>query len=595
VSRDALLRYALRGTAIAIAVAAAIDPAVTSQRNAKPEISVIAGQSVRDSTLAASVEHALAKNFTVLPASFARASATVLVGTAPRLDDASIADLALPAFAVTPDTNATQISIEQVTVPSVAPLDARVPVAVRVRANGAANASVAITLAASGGTVDQIVKRVANNNQEFDASLSYLPTAAGAAPLHVVATLGVGGDSARADLVVDVRDTRWPVLFYDPHPSWMSTFVRRAAERDRRFVISSRVVTTNGIATETGQPSQLDDAAGLSRFDAIVIGAPDALTDAEVRGLEMFLRERGGRVVLLFDAPATGPIRRLIGPVEWIAKTENPSVLIVPADADSTRLRASALAWPRTLPQGAQPLAWATNAASGHATVWQSAVGAGNIVVSGAFDSWRYRDASSSTFTQYWQTLIANEASAAPPAVSVRIARPVVQPGERGDVTVIVRKAALRTTTLLQSPSTPIQSTVSASIDVDGKQTSVALWPASGVGEFRGEFRAPQTPGTYRLVVAADSEIGEAPLIVANVVSAATPSDKDLLRAFVASRGGQTIVVSELAGLPAILTRSLRPAARAELWHPMRSTWWLVVFIAALSAEWWMRRRRGLL
>jgi hypothetical protein len=587
-----LVRHALRGGAIAIAVAAAIDPVITSQRNAKPVVSVIAGRAAGDSSLAVRVERALAGSFTVLSARFANASAAVLVGSALPSDAGTAADSASTVVAVTPDTTAAQIAIDGVDAPTNAPLDARVPVTVRAHTIGLRGRQVTIALASDGGTVDQSVVPIASDRQALTTSLTYVPSAGGATPLHVVAAVR-GTDSARTDLVVDVRDTRWPILFFDPHPSWMSTFVRRAAERDRRILVSSRVVTSRGVSADVGQPSQLDDLAGVSRFDAIVVGAPDALTDADVRGLESFLRQRGGRVILLFDASPTGPIRQLLGSSDWIARSENPSVAIVSATGDSAQLRASELAWPRSMPAGASAVAWVRDSTSGRATIWRTAIGAGEVVVSGAFDAWRYRDASSSTFERYWRSLIAGEASGATPPVSVRIASPVLLPGERTNVIVTARDAALSVDRLVRTPSVPAQSTVTASVDVSGHRTNVSLWPGDAVGELRGSFRAPMTLGTYRLVATANGATGDAPFVVANQASAPTRSDGDLLRAWVAARGGQTIAAPQIGELPALLERSIRRSTHAELWHPMRSTWWLAAFIAALSTEWWLRRRRG--
>src|SRR6185503_11402090 len=114
------------------------------------------------------------------------------------------------------------------------------------------------------------------------------------------------------------KQTRFSVLFFDPRPSWMSTFVRRTIERDPRFVLTSRVVTSRNVSTDAGRPpARLDDIIALASFDAIVIGAPDALTAADVTGLEAYLRRRGGGVVFLFDQRAPGAYERLTNAGGW--------------------------------------------------------------------------------------------------------------------------------------------------------------------------------------------------------------------------------------------------------------------------------------
>jgi hypothetical protein len=330
----------------------------------------------------------------------------------------------------------------------------------------------------------------------------------------------------------------------------------------------------------------------VSRFAAIIVGAPDALSESDVNGLDAFLRRRGGRVVLLVDTKAAGPDDRLTGVTDWLAKSENPSVAIVPIGGDSLTLRASEVAWPAVLPAGARPLAWVRDSSSGRPAIWRSPVGAGELVVSGALDAWRYRDPSSSAFEHFWQTLVANEANTAPPALSVRAAQSTLAPGEWTDVTVTSRDAALREAAASSGP--PIQSTASASLQADGRRTNIRLWPGSTPGEFRGSLRAPTGPGVYRIVASGDGATAETPIVVAAGASRVAPNEGDLLRAWISSRGGRTILSSQLADLPGILGRALRPSPRSEIWHPMRSVWWLLLFALALSAEWWLRRRRGL-
>jgi hypothetical protein len=78
--------------------------------------------------------------------------------------------------------------------------------------------------------------------------------------------------------------------------------------------------------------------------------------------------------------------------------------------------------------------------------------------------------------------------------------------------------------------------------------------------------------------------------------SAAHPSteSRDLLAAWVATRGGRIVSSNGLDDLPNVLAVAIPPVSRAQTWNPMRSTGWLLLFTFALSAEWWLRRRRGL-
>src|SRR4029079_9436090 len=91
--------------------------------------------------------------------------------------------------------------------------------------------------------------------------------------------------------------------------SWMSTFVGRVLEDDQRFAVVTRTITSTAAASMTPEsPANLSDPATLSRFSAIVVGAPETLTASDVAGLETYLRRRGGAVVALYDsAPGQPP------------------------------------------------------------------------------------------------------------------------------------------------------------------------------------------------------------------------------------------------------------------------------------------------
>src|SRR5207237_6844110 len=103
---------------------------------------------------------------------------------------------------------------------------------------------------------------------------------------------------------------------------YLSTFVRRALEADRRFAVASRVVTSRNVSSAEGQaPSTLADPSLLELYDVIVVGAPAALTPGDVSGLEQFLRRRGGAVLLLYDAaPTRGVHDRLTGVTTWTTR-----------------------------------------------------------------------------------------------------------------------------------------------------------------------------------------------------------------------------------------------------------------------------------
>jgi len=590
------LRLSLRGIAILIAVLAVIDPAMTSMRSPKARVAVVASSPARDSVLARRVSQSLENRFSVIDAPLPGADATVLVGeSAP----SSFMELATPLFVVRADSGGDQVRIETVRVPRTAPLDASVPVTIVARTSGARGRTLEAELSAGGVVVNRSMRPIDDDRSQL--TLSFTPTAVGTVPIRVSARITGGRDSATADVVTDIRPTRWTVLFYDLQPSWMSTFVRRAIERDSRFVVTSRVVTSRNVSTDAGTPpGRLDDLASTSRFDAIVIGAPDALTDAEIAGLEEYARKRGGNVVLLCDGGFLPNAARLTQVAQWTSPSRRraplPIVSHTPgATGLDTVLLATEVSWPSQLPSTAEVLARTVSAedsVTNRPMLWRVPLGAGRVTVSSAFDAWRYRDRGQAGFDKLWQTLLADASAASLPPIDIRVSPAPVSPGENIDVDVVIREVALRDVASMRD-------TVRASVVADivgprASRASIRLWPASSVGEFHTTVRAPRDTGIYRVVVSSGGLSADAPLVVAGEVSRAAASDIDLLESLAASRGGKVIRASALDRLMPAIAAIVRPASRAETWHPMRSAWWILPFALALGAEWLLRRRAAL-
>ena len=579
-SQHSVVRLLLRSAAIAIAVAALIDPAMTSRRASKPIVALIAGDQ-HDSVLVNRVARTLDKSFVVIRSPAPNADATVVAGDAP---PHGIDALAGPLFAVLSDRDGPTVTLDAVHAPSWTPADARAPITVDAHVTGARGHTVEVSLRRGDLVVDRATREIAIDDERVPLSLAFVPTAVGAVPLRISAAVDGARLPATADVVVDVRGTRWPVLFFDPRPSWMSTFVRRALERDPRFVVTSRIVTSRNVSADAGNPpGHLDDLAALELFDAVVVGAPEALTANDVAGLDDFMRRRGGRVVLLFDRRVSGPYERLTKTSNWSTDASGKTISLALVAGDTGSLHASEVVWPARLPEGAESVADAAD----HPIVWQSAVGAGQLVVSGALDAWRFRDQPG--FDRFWQTLIADAASAAPPPIEVSVEHSTIAPGDETAVTVSVRDAALST-------RSNIETSVAATLE--SSQPGIApavvrLWPDATPGQFRGVIRGG-TPGDYRLVVASGGARSETPLVVARDASQPATEARDLLAAWARVRGGQAMPVSRVTCIPATLTEAIHPTPHSETWHPMRSVWWIVPFALLLSGEWWLRRRRGL-
>lgn len=588
---EVLLRRVLRGVAILIALLAFVDPAVTSNRESKPEIVVRAVNASADSALARTVAERLSKSFTVVPVPYAGATATVLVGSHALAKD----ETAGSVFGVIPDAG-NVMTLEAMEVPKRAAIDARVPVASVLRARGAKGKQIHITLRFNGSIVDRATRTVQSDDERVNVPLSYVPTVAGAALLRVEAALGDDAATTGADAVVDVRAQKWAVLFFDSRPSWMSTFVRRALELDTRFAVTSRVVTSTNVSTDGGKPpGTLDDPAVTELYDAVVLGAPESLSERDVQGAEKFLRQRGGSVVLLFDGNKTGRYSRLADLGAFSSVTNSQPAVIADQLGDTVAMRATEWMFASRVPDGARVLAWTAPANARTSSVRNPIVyavnaGAGRVFVSGALDAWKFRDASQSGFEKFWQQTIADAANSSAEAVDLQVSAAPLLPGAESEIVLSSRRA-----TLAELRSGAIaRSSASVVIELPSGRQNVQVWPTGSPGTFHGTFNAPSTSGVYRVVGTVDGASASAPLVVAGQVMQPNPSEPGLFEAFAGAHGGTVLPASRLSELPAVMQKALVPASRRVVWHPMRSLWWLLPFALLLSSEWWLRRRRGL-
>jgi hypothetical protein len=547
---------AARVLAIVIALAGVLDPAVMSMRATRADVALVPSHRP-DTAMLKSVADRLEKHFAVVRGPWDKAAATVVVGNdvPERIPGGPLYRIpGKPAGHMIPYPPALTLFDVPPTVAS----DARFPVRVRwpfgrveLRANGV----IVDTATVEGGSA-------------LDTTFYVTPTATG--PLHLSATLTSGPQSWTTDAMTNVVDRRAAVLFHDGRPSWMSTFVRRSLEQDRRFAVASRVITSRGVSTDAGQPpSTLADPSLLELYDVIVVGAPASLTASDVAGLETFLRRRGGAVVMLYDeTPKAGAADRLTGVSRWTSATSRTPVAARAAD-DTVALRFTESASPATLPATAERRA-AIGKPIERAVVWTNAIGAGQLIVSGALDAWKFRDRATSGFDEFWRAIIARAATDAQQAAAIEIEPSILAPGER----------ALVRITLRDTLTTPAVMIDSARLDT---------WP----GEHAGEYLARITPGKgdHWLRATAAGAKAESPLIVLDSARRFQRNDAPTLDMVATASGGMT---GDVDAVDEALRARVKAQPRLERTWPMRSGWWILPFVALLGFEWFTRRRRGL-
>lgn len=586
---------AFRWAAIGIALLAVADPSIRASRVERPLVAVVATDAGASES-AEAVARALERAADVVRAPLANAAATVLVGV--RLPDEPIRAPG-PVFAVRPAIAAARIAA--ISMPTVVPRDARVPVDVEIelprvagrppdtrpRDLGAAR-RVEVALRTGDLVADRQRVDLPAASTSASARLTFAPGTTGVVPVRVTAGVAHPASAASATTVVTVTDRRWPVLVFDPRPSWHSTFVRRALVEDPRLTVSHRQVTSRGVSNTFGDaPATLENARALSAYRAIVVGTPEALTGGDVAGLETYLRHGGGRVVLLIDRAVSGPIDRLTGVRQWRMRRLAAPVRV---DVDSTTLLAREVVWPSVMPAGVTvqrslPVDRDSTLAP---LLWSVPVGAGRVFVSGASDAWQYRDAAASGFAAWWRTAVVGLAASAPPPLDVSVRPSLLRPGGWADVRVTVREDVLAGSGGGRSARVVVR------LVTGGDTAFVRVWPDRSPGQFSGSLVAPGRPGPATVVVDAEGNRAEVSVVIDSLAAPPAPAEPALLDAVTSARSGAVLGDDQVDRLAARLVSALQPTSRVETWYPMRTAWWIVPFALALGAEWWSRRRRGL-
>jgi hypothetical protein len=590
----------LRIIAFSIAMAAVFDPAVSVSGASRSRVALVElepssaiGHIVRDR-----LTRDLSSSYEIVPAMTSDAAAAIVIGDRYPADfDGSNEAVEMPdTLAVATVTLAqptvTGPRIVRVVAPAEVPPGTVVHLDVELEGRGIAGQTTDVVARVAGLESTRVSHRWTADAERWHAALDIVPI--GDDPLVIrvearsagepqTAASAAAMNGSAADVVVGVRRAPLRVQFYDPRPSWSTTFVRRSLEADPRFQVAALGFTSRGVSSQTGGAVALDDPR-LDNVDVVVVGGLDRLSAADARSLNRYLRERGGAVVVLPDERIeSGPGRDLLEGQQLVERLlEQPAMLAVTPPAAS--LRASELlVLPSPMPLTdiiARVPGAGASAGPGVPAIVSMPLGDGRLLLSGAMDAWRYRGQDNGAFDRFWQSTIAGLALAVPPPIDVSMAPPLPRPGERVDLTVRVRSRGV--------------SSVSASLD---RTQPVRLLPDPEAGRYRGHFVARETPGRSTLTVETQ---GSEPLAASSTL--VVPSEVRRLRdvavpalaMLASSHRGIDVSPERVADLESFIRRTVQSPRTPIVRHPMRSAWWMLPFAACLSAEWWMRRRRGL-
>jgi hypothetical protein len=249
--------------------------------------------------------------------------------------------------------------------------------------------------------------------------------------------------------------------------------------------------------------------------------------------------------------------------------------------------RASELAIPRDGLRAADTLASTAADKDARPVIVAWPAGIGSVVFSGALDAWRYRATTGEGFARFWRARVADAALAAPARLQVSLRPEVARPGEE-----VTLHARLRPTELIESAGRTSVPAVRATAVSTDTQEEIRVWPTAEAGVFEGRLRT-RTAGTIDVHVTADNgAVGDEILTVADDVAHPDGEGQRSLDLVAAATGGVAVTAADLGPLEQHL-RNLPAMTAAAPWHPTRSPWFIVAFVALACSEWALRRRRG--
>jgi hypothetical protein len=577
-----MIAAACRGMAVAIAIAALIDPSFPMAATGRARIALMLQQPQTPVAREAhdAVARAVRREFDLAPGRDDAADALVVVGAAYR-------GLTVPerqrVYTVTaaPPSGEPAVRISAVRGPREAPPATKIHLEVDVDRNSAATGSSTLVVRNDVGVELARASQVWSDAHRWTASLDVPPI--GLPPWHLRAEVGAAlGEHEVTDNAADVLvegSAPAHVLVFDARPSWAATFVGRALEQDPRFAVVGVSYPSRGFAVTTAGIASLS-GIDLESIRAIVVGGLDQLTSRDAETLVRFMRDRGGSVILLPDALSD---LRVAG--RWLPVPSAAEVLVEkPARAvGEAPLPPFDVSEMLTLDASSPARALVRTSGTNVPLITIAPVGDGRIVVSGALDAWRYRSNDGAAFDRFWQAIVAGLAMSSPPAVDVDVLPRVAAPGEDVQVRVRVRRSAIasRGTDALE---------ISGSMT--GSDAPIRFWPDATPDSFHASFVAPSRTGALRVAVEAAGQVASASLAIDARARTAAPEGPPLSLLAESHRG-----IDVTPGRIPDLVRRLRsdigaPTVRVER-RPMRSVWWMVPFAACLSLEWWLRRRRG--
>ena len=447
----------------------------------------------------------------------------------------------------------------------------------------------------------------------------------------------VSQNNAR-EALIEVRDVRERILYFEGEPRFEMKFLRRAVGEDENIeVVVLQRTADNKFMRIGGQPDELEGGFPKTReelfsYRALILGSVEAaaFTGDQLQMIADFVDRRGGGLLVLGGARSFGeggyggtPVADALPlAIDPRTRASEPADLarlqVVPTRAGqghaSTQIaadeEASIARW-RELPPvtsvnaplqpkpGATVLLNGTNEGGRTQPVltWQP-YGRGKAVALTLQDTWQWQMHASITLEDmthenYWRQLLRWLVDGVPGAVEPRTTTDRVEPGEAVTIeTMILDKAFLEVNDAAAHAT--VMRPGGGTIDVP------LLWTGERDGQYRGTFVTAE-PGAYEITV--DGARGETILGSGATYIRVGASDAEYfdptmhegpLKRIAEETGGRFYTPDTAAGM----AEDVRYAGRGVTSVEERELWNMPIILLALlglvCAEWGYRRAVGL-
>ena len=439
--------------------------------------------------------------------------------------------------------------------------------------------------------------------------------------------------------IIEVRDRKEKVLYFEGEPRFEMKFIRRAVAEDENLQIVALQRTADNKFMRIGVdgPEELEGGFPKTReelfsYRALILGSVEAgaFTGDQLQMIADFVDRRGGSLLMLGGArsfgeggyggtPVADALPLAIAPNTRASEPQGLSRLQVqPTRAGQAHAvtqvasteAASAARW-RELPQvttvnaplqpkpGATVLLTGTDEGGRNQPVlaWQQ-FGRGKAIAMTLQDTWQWQMHASisledQTHENYWRQMIRWLVDGVPGVVEARTTAERVEPGEA-----VTIEAAVVDPTFVELNDASVIAHV---VQPNGGTLNVPLtWTGERDGQYRGTFVSTE-PGSYEVTV--DAAKGTTTLGSGVSYLRAGPSDAEYfdptmheapLRRIAEETGGRFYTPANVAGMP----EDVRYAGRGVTSVEERELWNMPIILIALMglvcAEWGYRRAVGL-